>query len=190
MLQEEAVAQRGQQADRIEVNGAHQHQPLGRERPQRGLGVAPVLADGAVEGREKPGMSRSQHDEVAAGLEMRGGLLQLPPIILDVLKDIDVEQAVKDRALATWSSVPTSTWQFPGRSPRSTPWLSPRARSASGSRQIQASCRGVHKSFVVPPIPAPTSRTSAPRKGSIWRRKYDFQTVAAENNSSSVPTYE
>src|SRR5882762_1315735 len=89
----------------------------------------------------------------------------------------------------SWSSrsgsIPTRTSQFCrwGRE------LIRFANAESGSKHTHRLCAPSFNARVVPPIPAPTSRTSPTKYGRSWDWTYDFQLFACAKISSSEPMY-
>ena len=93
--EQQAIAERGEQPDRVEVAQPDQLQVGGGQRAEGLLGVASIVADRPVERREEPLVGRREGDDVPARPEPLGGAGDLGRVVLDVLQDVHVEQRVE-----------------------------------------------------------------------------------------------
>ena len=140
-------------------------------RPEGGLGVTPIMADGLIERREQPLMGGRKNDQAAAGFELIGRQGQLGAIVGDVLEHVHVENGVEAIMLVQIRQRADSQMrQQSGNSPAEAAEYSRSASEASGSRQTQRSESPSQSTRVVPPFPrpprAPRGRDSGSRR--LW----------------------
>ena len=124
-----------------------------------------MVADRLVERREEPLMGRREGDDVPAGPEVPGGPGDLGGVVLDVLEHVHVEDRVEGlRRVEPLERADPDLAAERGSEPGADSSSSRPARAGVGLQADPSTLdppgRGRR---VVPPSPAPTSRTSSPR---------------------------
>jgi len=95
LSKQKTIPQRRDQSNRIEVDETIECESAGGEALETLAGIASVVSDRLVELGEKEGMSGGKDDQDASRPKIHPGAVDFGLVILDMFKDVDVEQRVE-----------------------------------------------------------------------------------------------
>ena len=93
--QQQAVCERRDHADRVQVIGCDRLQCRGCGCEERSFAVAAAVSDCLVERAVEPLVRRRQHHDVSSRAKASRGSGEFPTVVLDMFEDVHVEDGVE-----------------------------------------------------------------------------------------------